>query len=451
MSQHAVASASGSEQWETCAKSLAMQKGKADSSSEYADEGTAAHLLGSTCLEENTNPVDYLGRTIYVGRHTDGWDGGVWDLPETGFELRVTHEVGDEMVAAITTYVDVVRTIANGALIYPEQRLPISHITGEEGAEGTGDAVIMLDDELVIIDLKYGYNVVAAKENKQLLKYASGALERFDITHGPFKRVRLVICQPRVSIKPDEWDCSVEELQKHIEEARPKAALALAYYECADAVQAEAKKVYDYLTGVGKLPKDADAALQHFGPSPASCKYCKAKAECPAAILAAQEAARVDFKAEPLPEVVTPEDYAGLRRVLEWAPYLEKLIKACRGKMEALLFEHKNSAEIREALGYKIVAGKKGNREFGDEEAVIAYCKSARLSSDLTHVKKLKSPAQMEKAIKKDYPIKWSRIEEMITQKDGQPSVAPLDDPREPYVLPDAADDFTAEEPAKIF
>jgi hypothetical protein len=32
-------------------------------------------------------------------------------------------------------------------------------VTGEEGAEGTGDAVILRDDEIIVIDLKYGRGV----------------------------------------------------------------------------------------------------------------------------------------------------------------------------------------------------------------------------------------------------------------------------------------------------
>lgn len=457
MSQHAVLSASGSDRWQPCPKSPAMERGLPDTSSQYADEGTAAHLLGSTCLEEGTNPGDYHGRRILVGP-ADGpngaqWDGAVWaDSPDASVRVRREYVVDDEMVAGITTYVENVRKIADGELVFVEQRVPLDQITGEEGAEGTADAVIFLDDdEIVVNDLKYGRDPVSAEDNKQLLAYASGAVEKFDITHGPFNRVRLVIHQPRVSVKPSEWDCSIEYLQKYVEETRPKAALALAFYRCADAVQAGAARMYAYLTGQAPRPEDADNLMEQFGPDPRACKYCKAKAHCPAALAAAQEAIGADFTADPPEEVKLPEDHGSLARVLSWSSYVEKYFKAIRARAEALMFEHKNSEEIQQALGLKIVMGKAGNREWSNEEEVEAYAKTARLKTDITHTKKLKSPTQLEKLLKKTHARKWSKFEELITRKDGVPSVASIDDPRDPWIPPDPAEDFTAEEPAKIF
>jgi len=452
MSQHAVLSASGSDRWQPCPKAPAMEKDLPDTSSQYADEGTAAHLLGSTCLEEGTNPVDYAGRKILVGTVGE-WDGGIWADGDdvSALKVRRTFTVDDEMVAGVTTYVENILKIADGALVFVEQRVPLDQITGEEGGEGTADAVIFLDDEIVVNDLKYGRDPVSAEDNKQLLAYASGAVEKFDITHGPFKRVRLVIHQPRVSVKPSEWDCSIEYLQKYVEEARPKAALALAFYRCADGVQAGAKRMYAYLTGQAPRPEDADNLMEQFGPDPKACKYCKAKAECPAALAAAQEAIGADFTADPPEEVKLPEDHGSLARVLSWSSYVEKYFKAIRARAEALMFEHKNSEEIQQALGLKIVMGKAGNREWENEEEVEAYAKTARLKTDITHTKKLKSPTQLEKLLKKKHARKWSKFEEMITRKDGVPSVASVDDPRDPWIPPDPAEDFTVEEPAKIF
>jgi hypothetical protein len=39
-----------------------------------------------------------------------------------------------------------------------EQRLPLVSITGEQ-AHGTADAVILADDEIIVIDLKFGMGV----------------------------------------------------------------------------------------------------------------------------------------------------------------------------------------------------------------------------------------------------------------------------------------------------
>jgi hypothetical protein len=93
-----------------------------------------------------------------------------------------------------------------------EQSLPIAHITGEEDAEGTGDAVILRGDEIIVIDLKFGRGVeVSAIDNPQLMLYGLGALEKFGLL-GDFKRVRMVISQPRITAAPSEFVMDVPAL-----------------------------------------------------------------------------------------------------------------------------------------------------------------------------------------------------------------------------------------------
>ena len=90
MSQHAVLSPSGAEKWMGCPGAPAMEKGLPDNGSAYADEGTAAHLLGSTCIEQVRDPASYIGAVILVGSTTD-FDGAIWaqDPPSVeGLEVR---------------------------------------------------------------------------------------------------------------------------------------------------------------------------------------------------------------------------------------------------------------------------------------------------------------------------------------------------------------------------
>ena len=54
----------------TCTGSIAMCEGEPDSTSAYADEGTAAHFLGSECLTHGARPATYIGQQIVI-------DGGV--------------------------------------------------------------------------------------------------------------------------------------------------------------------------------------------------------------------------------------------------------------------------------------------------------------------------------------------------------------------------------------
>lgn len=66
--------------------------------------------------------------------------------------------VDHDMARHIQTYLDHVRDIvkSTGGNLMVEQRLPIGNLTGESGAHGTADAVILTDDEIIVIDLKFG-------------------------------------------------------------------------------------------------------------------------------------------------------------------------------------------------------------------------------------------------------------------------------------------------------
>lgn len=68
MGQHALLSPSGADGWMNCAGKLAMEFGKPDKPSDYADEGTAAHLLGAESLIYDTHPSTWVGRKILVGK-----------------------------------------------------------------------------------------------------------------------------------------------------------------------------------------------------------------------------------------------------------------------------------------------------------------------------------------------------------------------------------------------
>lgn len=170
MSVHAQSSPSGAEGWMHCAGWASSGE-----SSKYADEGTDAHTLGSMVLE---NPfmdcADYLGRQLPKG-----------------------HEVTRNMAAAVQKYVELVRSLPGKLLV--EQSLPLEPITGEKGAQGTGDAVLLDFDslEITVVDLKYGTGIqVNAENNPQLMHYGLAAMLQYE-QFAPWKLVRGIISQPR--------------------------------------------------------------------------------------------------------------------------------------------------------------------------------------------------------------------------------------------------------------
>ena len=76
-----------------------------------------------------------------------------------------------------------------------EQRLDFSRWVKD--GFGTGDCVIVADEELQIIDYKHGVGVlVEADHNSQMMCYALGALEVFDGIYD-IERIQMTIFQPR--------------------------------------------------------------------------------------------------------------------------------------------------------------------------------------------------------------------------------------------------------------
>jgi len=64
--KHSIISASGSNRWLECPGSIDLSRGIPDTSSEAADEGTAAHTLAERCLLQNKNAAEFRGQTITV-------------------------------------------------------------------------------------------------------------------------------------------------------------------------------------------------------------------------------------------------------------------------------------------------------------------------------------------------------------------------------------------------
>lgn len=376
MSTHALRSPSGAHRWIACPGSVALEAKYPNTSSKYAAEGTAAHELASMALSAGTDARAYLGRVI----EADGHD----------------FEVDDDMAEHVQTYLDRVRlyTGSDGCLLI-EQRLPIGQITNEEGATGTGDAVILLGDELQVHDLKFGRGVeVYAAENEQLMMYALGALYQYEAL-GPFTRIRLCIHQPRRD-HFDEWDCTVADLRAFEQRAK------------------------DSLGGTTLNPGDKQ------------CRFCKAKAECPALVGHISALVFDDLDAltgeatEPAPLTECKPNL--LSTFMSKLDLIDAWCMAVRAAVEVKLF-------AGEAVpGYKLVEGKRGNRKWSDEEEVAKALKSMRLKHEQMYEYSLISPPKAEKLLK-ETPKRWEKVQALITQADGKPSVAPESDRRPTLVV----------------
>jgi len=444
MSAHAIYSPSGAKKWMTCVGSIAMEAGEPEECNEYTDEGTAAHQLSAMSLSANVPPAGYIGRVLEVVNGVY-WPGGSAPLPPRlkghNADIRREFTVDADMVTPVHDYVNRIREYAAQGELMVEERVPVGHITNEEGAEGTADAVVYLDQdggELQVHDLKYGRGVrVFAEKNPQGMLYLLGALHKFAPLYGAPKRFRFVIHQPRL-YHLDEWSCTHDELMSFAAEASKKASAARHALE------------------TRKLWMGRDSSYLTAGAHCAK-SFCRARATCPAlavfvskavgadfeVLAAASDPKRTDIKPDKAIAALIPTDLKALGEKGAVLDIIADWCKQVRAKIEAALFESMNSGQAQGALGFKIVEGKKGNRQWANEAEAEALMKKKRMKVEEIYDMSVKTPPAIEKALKDEHPAWWKELNALVTQKKGQPSVTELADKRPALVLTPVDDEFT--------
>lgn len=403
MAAHAIFSPSSAHRWMRCAGSVGLESREPDPSSEFADEGTAAHELAALALANGTDAAAYLGRIITAG--------------ERDFTVDA------EMAGHVQMYVDYVRGLA-GEVKLIEQALPLEHITGEIDAFGTADAVIVDGDVLTVVDLKYGQGVlIDANDNPQLQMYALAAVREFDYL-GDFNSVRVAIVQPRRDNVSERVYTTYE-----LDTFRQRAAAAAERSVLAS----------QYCDKYGTMHE------KYLEPGDSQCKFCRAKATCPA--LAAHVLATVADDFVDISEPVAPQiehaaertvDNATLGNLLSAVPLIETWCKAIRARVESELLAG------RAVAGYKLVQGRAGNRAWTSTDEAERILKSMRLKVADMYDFTLISPTSAEKLHKAGVigDRQWPKLQAYITRAEGRPSVAPQTDKRPALAVQASADEF---------
>ena len=390
--KHARLSPSSAHRWSACPGSIRMSEGIESKSSIHADEGTAAHTLAERCLQEGYDPIEWLGG------HVDIKSGAVCGARPAGPpEQDGCFEVTEEMVESITLYVETVRGfIGVDDEVEYEARLDLTHIPGM--AFGTGDCVIFnpTTRHLYVVDLKYGRGVpVDVKNNEQLRAYALGAAKRHH--NRGVMSVTTVIVQPRCP--------------------HPDGPVRSETIDALDLVEFRID-----LEGKARATEAPDAPLvvgDH-------CKFCPAKAICPALRAAVDADAENEFA--PVGGMSADE----MAEVLRRANIIKIWLKAVEERANDM------AKAGNPPTGFKLVASRATRRWREEDEAKARLTDLGMTFDDIFTEPKMKSPAQVEKLLgRKRYP----EIAGLIVARSSSTILVPVEDPRPP-VRADAEDDF---------
>ncbi len=427
MTSHAKLSPSSAHRWLHCAGSMILEKDLPDSTSEHAELGTAAHFLASECLEQGKEATDFLNRTIQISNGTALWK------DETDLVGQSFFTVDLEMTENIQKYLDAVRSQAEGNQLLVEQRVSFGAYIDAQDAFGTSDVIILTPDEIQVHDLKYGRGVkVDATGNEQLNLYGLGALDEFGV-FGDFKQVRKVIHQPRIGHFSEEV-VTVEQLEEFAQDVKQSVAH----------IRALEIGLED---GDGGAIADFEGS---FNPGEKQCQWCKAKATCPALSNHLMQTMLGEFEnlddmdlqtavPEATAQIVSYENDR-LSNFYAAIPLFENWIKA----VDAAVHDKLHAGEF--VPGFKLVEGRKGSRKWSDDKEAEELFKSMRLKTEQMYDLKLISPTTASKLQKENVigPRQWSKVEALITQNDGKPTVAPESDKRPALDMKPQFEDLTA-------
>lgn len=369
---HAILSASSSHRWLECTPSARLEMEFENPGSEAAREGTAAHALAEYKLRK---ALGHSGT-----RPVSSYDSGEMEYCTDGYV---------EYVMELLTKA---KSKCSDPVVLVEQRLDFSRYVPD--GFGTGDCIIVSDDVLHIVDLKYGTGIlVEAEGNPQMKLYALGALEIFDALYD-IREVTMTIFQPRRE-NVSTWTISSEELKAWADgELREKAELAF--------------------KGEGAFVS---------GPW---CTFCRASTRCRARAEEKLKLAQEEFR---LPPLLTDGEIEDILKVL---PDLTKWANE--------ISDYALDAAVRQGKvwnGFKLVEGR-SVRKYRDEDAVA----EAAMKAGFTEIyrRSLIPMTEMQKLMGKK---KFEEVlGDLIYKPAGKPTLVPVTDKRPAMDISDVKDEF---------
>lgn len=374
---HALLSASGAYRWLNCPGSARLEDKFEDEPSIYAAEGTLAHEIAE----------------LKIIKHF------TTDLRPSEFKKRITELKKNELYSAeMDRYTNEYRDYINDIYLsfeskpffLAEQKVDFSSYVPE--GFGTVDCTLVGDKVIHIFDLKYGKGVpVTAENNPQGMLYALGTyLEQSAIDE--IEKVIIHIVQPRIK-NTSSFEISSEELLKW-----------------AESIKDVAQKAYE---GSNEF---------HVGEH---CGFCKANGNC-------RKQAEKYMNIEVIdPALLTDEEIGeGLAKVKELSKWAKKF-------EDYALIRAQNGRNVK---GWKLVAGRGGNRTFTDKAVAAQLLEEVGLDREEIYKTELISVTAAEKLLGEEtlYKIAGNYIQ----KPEGKPTLATLDDKRPALELRTPAEVF---------
>jgi hypothetical protein len=373
VSVHSLLGASGAHRWLHCPGSFALTKNlPAQPTSIYAATGTAAH-----------NVIERL--LILAAR--DGLPPGATLLGSAYLGKQVTIEghavtLDEDFVAGINVMLDYVNSASAGKdWLRCEFQVSLDGygLHAPVPLFGRVDIATLDRHLLEIVDYKNGAGVVVPpKDNPQLLYYAAGVLQEIRRLKEFPPRVRLTIVQPHApGVEPiRSWDTTAVDVLMWVDEVLGPAVRA-----CAE-------------PGAPLVP----------GPW---CRFCPAVRNCPQLIKDAVEMAKREFDDAPVP--TDPTELADALDIAERA-----ILWAERTREYAV---NQLQRQVR-IPGWELVPTRP-TRQWTEDERVTAHALAAAgVGKDLIWETVLRSPAQLEKQLKRNKQDRelWSDIQPTLVQ-----------------------------------
>jgi len=319
---HALLSPSGASRWLACTPSARLEETFPQSSNTAADEGTLAHALAELLLRNNLKQIKSV---LFEKELKKIKNHKLYNAEMNGHAMDYASFIMEKYEAL------------KDATIIVEDQIDLTEFVPE--GFGTLDCAIIADYILDINDLKYGKGVlVEAHENKQMMLYALGALQKYSLSYH-IDKVRMTIFQPRLDNHSSFEVDAAWLLEWGENEVKQKAALAH-------------QGKGDYVPG-------------------SHCQFCKARNECKALADHNMQLASYAFED---PNKLSPEDIAN---ILDKGPDMVKWFSG----IKTYALQQAVSHDMKWP-GFKLVQGR-SNRKYADPAAIIKTLQKAKISNDL--------------------------------------------------------------------